>query len=196
MKIWLAAAAIAIVTGCGSPHDPKAPSLSREPISVRGWISDVDTGSSDRFRTVETESARKTQLFQAANLWVDGAPYVSGGIAESGAFILLDVPPGNVTVTFSAPGAPASKLVLQNVPGNADVFVPSLVLKAAGVELLEPGAVKIRLAAKIAAPRPTGRSAIVAGHAVAITETPIVQMNDRLNYPNPPNEAAPLATVR
>jgi hypothetical protein len=196
MKRMLVAVVLSTLLGGCNGRDPNAPALSREPISVRGWISDVATGDSGRFKTVETESARKAQLFQAANLWVDGAPYVSGGIAETGAFIVLDVPPGNPVVTFTAPGAPASKLVLQNVPGNADVIVPGLILTSTGVDILNPADLKVRIAAKIKAPHATGRNAIIAGHSVPIIETPLEQMRDRLNYPDAPTASAPLATVK
>lgn len=195
-KMVLFAAISLLASSCGAAKDPNVPTLSRDPISVRGWIADVAGGAGDRFKSVETESARKAQLFQSANLWVDGAPYVSGGIAETGAFIVLDVPPGNVAVTFTATGAPSSKLILQNVPGNADVFVPGLVLTSTGVEVLKPADLKVRLAAKINAPHPTGRMAIIAGHSVPIIETPIAQMRDRLNYPDAPASIAPLATVK
>jgi hypothetical protein len=170
--------------------------LSMEPISVRGWIADVETPPSETFHTVETEAARRAHLFQTANVWVENNSYVSGGIAETGAFLLLDVPPGTVTITFSAQGAPASHLVLQNVPGNADVLIPALLLKPNGVELLQPDAVRVRLGAKIAKARPTGRTAIVAGKAVPILEVPIGELVDRRDYPNPPAGPAPLATVR
>src|SRR6476659_7816647 len=85
--------------GCGKPQSKYAV-VSKEPVSVRGWVLDVEgSGGGDNapFRTVETEAARKMQLFQSMNIWVEGAPYISGGLAENGSFILLDVPPGNVT---------------------------------------------------------------------------------------------------
>lgn len=170
--------------------------LSMEPISVRGWIADVEAPPSETFRTVETEAARRTHVFQTANVWVENNTYVSGGIAETGAFLLLDVPPGNVTITFSAQGAPASHLILQNVPGNADVLIPGLLLKPNGVDLLQPDAIRIRLGARIAKARPTGRTAIVAGKSVPILEVPIGELVDRRDYPNPPAGPAPLAIVR
>src|SRR5712691_7349678 len=128
MKNLLAFAAALVISACG-PSEPVGPLLSKEPISVRGWIVDVEGAASSSYQTVETEAFRKSQLFQTMNVWVDNAPFVSGGVAETGAFLLLDVPPGNVTVVFSTAGAPAAKLVLQNIPGNADVFVPAILLR-------------------------------------------------------------------
>ncbi|MGZ4809739.1 MAG: hypothetical protein ACXV7D_10475 [Thermoanaerobaculia bacterium] len=170
--------------------------LSMEPVSVRGWIADVEAPPSNTFHTVETEAARRAHVFRSANVWVENNAYVSGGIAETGAFLLLDVPPGNVTITFSAQGAPASHLVLQNVPGNADVLIPALLLKPDGVALLQPEAIRVRLGAKIAKARPTGRTAIIAGKSVPILEVPIGELVDRRDYPNAPGGFAPLATVR
>jgi hypothetical protein len=170
--------------------------LSMEPISVRGWIADVETPPSETFHTVETEAARRAHLFQSANIWVENTPYVSGGIAESGAFLLLDVPPGNVTITFSAPGVPSSHLILQNIPGNADVLIPGLLLKPNGVDLLQPDRIRVRLGARIAKARPTSRTAIIAGKPVPIVEVPIGELVDRRDYPNAPTGPAPLATVR
>src|SRR5207244_1505320 len=109
--------------------EPGTPVVSKEPISVRGWIGDIERPESATFKTVETEAARKAQLFQSTNIWMDQAPYVSGGVAETGAFILLDVPPGNSTIEFAPPGGPISRLRMENVPGNADVFLPGLILR-------------------------------------------------------------------
>lgn len=183
-----------LVIACG-PSDPNAPRVSKDPTSVRGWIVDVAGAPRAPFQTPETDVVRRIQLFQATNIWVDNAPYVSGGVAENGAFLLLDVPPGNITVTFSAPGAPNARLVLQNIPGNADVFVPSIVLKPDGVQLLDPKSVRVRLAANIERPAPTRLTATVAGLAVPVMNTPIAQMVDRHDYPVPIG-FRPVATVK
>lgn len=185
-----------LALACAAP-DPNTPRVSKEPISVRGWIADVAGSPHAPFQTPETEAVRKLQLFQSASVWVDNAPYVSGGVAENGSFILLDVPPGNITVTFNTPGAPAARLVLKNIPGNADVFVPALLLKADSVALLDPKEVKVRLAMKIDQPKPSGMTAQVAGQAVPVVNTPLAQMSDRHDYPTPPGRPlTPLATVK
>jgi len=173
-----------LAIACG-PGDSNAPRVSKEPISVRGWIVDVAGSPRAPFSTPETDVVRRIQLFQATNVWVDNAPYVSGGVAENGAFLLLDVPPGNITISFSAPGAPNARLVLQNIPGNADVFVPSVILKADGVAFLDPKSVRVRLAANVDRPTPAHLTANVAGLAVPVMNTPIAQMVDRHDYPVP-----------
>ncbi len=185
-----------LLVSCGGGPENRAPHVSREPISVRGWITDADTGPVTTYHTVETEAARKQDLFRGTNVWVENAPYVSGGVAETGAFLLLDVPPGNLTITFSAPGVPASRLVLGQIPGNADVFIPAILLKKDTVGLLDPASVKVRLAAQIDTASPTGAFATVAGQRVPVIRTPIMKMVDRLDYPTPPAYQAPLATVK
>ena len=185
---------VIVALGCGG--DPNAPQVSKEPVSVRGWILDVAGSPKAPLTTPETESVRRMQLFQATNVWIDDAPYVSGGVAENGAFLLLDVPPGNITISFSAPGAPNAKLVLKNIPGNADIFVPGLILKPDGVALLDPKAVQVRLAARVDKPTPTSLTATVAGLTVPVMNTPVEQMTDRHDYPVLPAGLRPVATVK
>ena len=172
----------------GSVYD-----ISRDPVSVRGWIHDV--AGAQRGETFETEIARRTQLFQSASLWVEKSEYASGGIAENGAFIVLDVPPQSAIIGFNAQGAADARIVLQNVPGNADVFIPDVVLQNGGAKVLDPKKILVRLPASIDKPRPTGKSAIVAGYTVPIIEAPLAQFADRRDYPSPPG-FRPVATVR
>lgn len=178
--------------------EPGTPVVSKEPTSVRGWITDVERPESSTFKTVETEAARRGELYRSTNIWMDDAPYVSGGVAETGAFILLDVPPGKATIEFAPPGGPVSRLAMQGIPGNADVFLPGLILKKDGtVGLSDPRAVKVRLAARVPRETPNGAFATIAGQRIAVVNTPIAQMTDRHDYPTPPSAGpAPLATVK
>jgi hypothetical protein len=177
-------------------ENPNIPRVSKEPISVRGWLLDVEGGPSAPFRTAETEAARKAHLFQSTYVEVANAPYVSGGIAENGSFLLLDVPPGKVTIVFTAPGAPAARLEMDNVPGNADIFLPGLLLKPNGVTLANPAEVKVRMAARIEKTKPSGAFATVAGLRVPVIDTPLAQMADRHDYPIPPTTLVPIARVK
>jgi len=185
-----------MAAACGGGSKSTVPGVSRNPISVRGWVADVEGSASAAFHTVETESARKVQLWQSTSVWVDGAPYISGGIAENGAFILLDVPPGNVTINFAAPGAPDAKLVIRNAPGNADIYVGPIQLKPRGADLLDLSNARVRMAAKIDKPHPTGKTVLVAGRPLPVIETPLSQMIDRLDFPTPPPLRGPVATVK
>jgi hypothetical protein len=185
--------ALILVAACGPT--PNTPQVSKDPISVRGWLLDVE-GSAAPFRTAETEAARKTHLFQSTYVEVVNAPYVSGGIAENGSFLLLDVPPGKVTIIFTAPGAQSAKLEMENVPGNADIFLPALLLKPNGVALTEPAGVKVRMAARVDRVKPSGQFTTIAGMRLPVMETPIAQMADRHDYPLPPTTMVPIAKVK
>lgn len=195
MRSLIAAVLLVALASCG-PEQPAGPHVSSDPASVRGWISDVEGKPNAPFRTKETEAVRKVHLFQNSYVEVENAPYVSGGIAENGSFILLDVPPGKVTITFTAPGAQNAKLVMENIPDNADVLVPGLLLRDGGVTVENPAAIKVRVAANVTKAKPSGRTAIVAGIKVPVMTTPIAEMVDRRDYPNPPGTLQPVATVR
>lgn len=185
-----------ILVACG-PSESKGPVVSKEPVSVRGWVSDVEGGENSTFRTVETEAARKQQLFQSMNVWVEGAPYISGGLAENGSFILLDVPPGTVTVEFSTPTIQRATLLLKNIPGNADVLVPGIIVKKdGGIAVIDPKAIEVRTAAKIDKPRPTALKANVAGIEIPVIETPLAQMIGRRDWPQPPAAYTPAIRMK
>ena len=195
MKRALLILVIALAAAC-SDENPNTPRVSKDPISVRGWVTDVEGGPSAPFRTVETEAARKTHLFQATYVEVANAPFVSGGVADNGSFLLLDVPPGKVTIVFTAPGAQSARLEMDNVPGNADIFLPGVLLKPNGVTLTDPAGVKARMAARIDKAKASGAFVTVAGLRVPVVDTPIAQMSDRHDYPVPPTTLVPIAKVK
>ena len=186
MKLFLNAAALSLLiltSSCGDTP-PGATPLSKEPVSVRGWIADVEGAGQSAIPQVE--AARRLQLFQQTYVAVEKAPYISGGIAENGAFVLLDVPPGDVNVVFTAPGAPAARLVLRNIPGSADVVIPGILLRRESVQLLQPRQVVVRVAGS---PQQAQWTANVAGVAVPVRNVPVAQMGDRRDLPTPPSYA-------
>lgn len=184
MKRLLIFAVAALVLGCGSPSDRKAVP-DKNPLSVRGWVEDVEGGGQGMERTPETELARRAQLFQSMNVWVENVDYVSGGVAQDGSFLLLDVPPGNVTVSFATPGVESAKLVLQNVPAGADVLVPGVMLRNGEVKVVNPKAIVVRVPASSDRTEPTGAVAIIAGHQVPVVRAPLKEFVNRRDYPNP-----------
>ncbi|HSP15970.1 MAG TPA: hypothetical protein VLV78_14585 [Thermoanaerobaculia bacterium] len=181
MRRFAVCALMVALAACSSEKPKSTP--SKEPVSVRGWIEDV--AGSPHETNPDMEAARRGQIFQATSVWVENVDYVSGGVAENGSFILLDVPPGNVTIGFDAPGAEQARVVLQNIPGNADVFIPGLILKKGGAAVAKPEDVKVRVPARIDKERPTGKTAIVGGVSVPITDVPLAAMIDRHDYPKP-----------
>ena len=197
MKQGLAFALVLLALGCGGSEQQAAQKLSRAPVSVRGWVADVEQPDAEPgdFKTVETEQARRIALFQQTSVWIENVPYASGGIAESGSFILLDVPPGNVTISFNAPGAENAQLVLQNIPPNADIVIPGLVLKPGGSSLLQPERVVVRVPGT--EKKPTGAKAIIAGREIPVIEVPLREMEDRRDYPDPNTGGQqPIAVVK
>ncbi|HSP36116.1 MAG TPA: hypothetical protein VLU46_17525 [Thermoanaerobaculia bacterium] len=192
MKRIALAMLIVALAACGESKTNSF-GVSKEPVSVRGWIADIE--GSEHANSPEMEIARLTQVFQGTQVWVDNAQYVSGGVAENGAFILLDVPPGNVSIGFEAPGIGQIHVALKNVPGNADVFLPGLILKKNGAGFIKNEDVRVRLPAQVSKMTPTGKTASVAGLQVPVMNAPIATMVDRHDYPQP-GGFRPLATVR
>ncbi|HEV7767982.1 MAG TPA: hypothetical protein VGQ76_23465 [Thermoanaerobaculia bacterium] len=187
----LFALAMLVLAACNSETSSTA--MSREPVSVRGWILDVK--GAQRAENMDLEIARRTTLFQSTSVWVEGTEYASGGVAENGGFIVLDVPPGNPILGFNAPGAETGRVMMEGVPGTADVFIPDLILEPNGATVLDPKKIVVRLAADVEKPTPTGRTAKVAGYTVPIINAPYSQMMDRRDYPKPPGYR-PVATIR
>jgi hypothetical protein len=182
-----------VLAACGGNSENSVYQLSREPVSVRGWILDVKNAKHEEI--ADMEIARRAQLFQSSSVWVEKTEFASGGIAENGAFIILDVPPMNATIGFNAPGAETAKIVLEGVPGTADVFIPDLLLEPNGSTVVDPKKILVRLPANVDKPVLSGKTAKVGGYVVPIINTPIAQMTDRREYPAP-GGFRPVATVK
>lgn len=180
-----------LITACGGSES----GVSSAPLSVRGWVEDVEGSGAGQVKTIETEIWRRGALFSATSIWVENSPMVSGGIAQNGSFILLDVPKGNSTIGFNAPGAESARLSLQNIPGNADVMIPRILLKKGAATVLDPKQILVRIPGKVTVRTPTGKTAIVGGFTVPVFEVPLAELMDRRDYPAPPG-FTPLATVR
>lgn len=190
---WFAIALLLVAACGGETSDNSVYSLSRNPISVRGWVLDVK--GSQHENIADLEIARRTQLFMSTSVWVENTEYASGGVAENGAFIVLDVPPNNAILGFNAPGAETAKVTIEGVPGTADVLIPDLILEPNGATVLDPKKILVRLPAEVDKPAPSGKTAKVAGYVVPIINTPLGQMIDRREYPNP-GGFRPVAVVK
>lgn len=200
MRRQLSATAVALtvatllLAACGGEtSDKNVPALIRNPASVRGWILDVK--GAERSTIPDVEIARRAQLFMSTSVWVENYEFASGGVAENGAFIVLDVPPDKAILGFNAPGAETARIALEGVPGTADVFIPDIILEPNGAKVLDPKKILIRLPAEVDKPTPSGKTATVAGYTVPIINTPFGQMADRRDYPNP-GGLRPVATVK
>jgi len=186
--LFLLFAFVACKEGAGGSFRPPS-----DPVSVRGWILDVK--GAQRGETIEMELARRSQLFLSSSVWVENGDYASGGIAENGAFVILDVPPNDPILGFNAPGVEAAKVVMHNIPPFADVFIPDLILENGGATVADPKKIVVRLASSVSKPTPTGKTATVAGYTVPVIEVPTSEMIDRRDYPPVPG-FRPVATVK
>ena len=183
-----------LVVSCGAPEPGSVQTISRSPISVRGWILDVKGAQTQQ--NPDLEIARRTELFATASIWVENTQYASGGIQENGAFVVLDVPPNSATIGFQATGADQAQLTLEGVPPTADVLIPNVILEPGGATVRDPKAILIRLPDNTVKKRtPTGKTAKVAGYTVAIVLVPLSEMADRREFPDP-GGFRPVATVK
>lgn len=189
------AALLLLLAGCReSSTDDTSSRLSREPVSVRGWILDVK--GAQRGETMEMEVARRASLFVQSSVWVEKTEHASGGIAENGAFVILDVPPQHAIIGFNAPGAETAQITLQDVPGNAEVILPDVILENGGATFLDPTKLAVRMpSGDVDKITPTGKYAVINGVRAPILNVPYSQMGDRRDYLVPPGYR-PLATVR
>jgi hypothetical protein len=195
MKRTLAITLLLLAACGGADSNEKSVfELTNDPVSVRGWILDVR--GAKRGETMEMEVARRAQLFASSSVWVEKSQYASGGIAENGAFVVLDVPAQTSTIGFNAPGAETAQIRMQNVPGNAEVWLPDVILENGGAKFLDPSNVVVRMASSdVDKVTPTGKFATINGVKVPIVNAPYKQMQDRREYPTPPG-FRPIATVK
>ena len=182
------------LAACGGEKKGPFHALSGEPVSVRGWI--LDTKGAKPADRPDLEIVRRTVLFQSTSVWVENSQYASGGMAANGAFLVLDVAPGSAVIGFNAPGAQTARIVLEGVPGNADVLIPNVILEEGGAKVLDPTKILIRVPSDdVDKPTPSGKTATVAGYTVPILNIPFSKMGDRREYPDP-GDFHPVAIVK
>jgi hypothetical protein len=173
-----------IPLGCSAPEGP-GQGPGNTPISVRGWISYVQLPPQELMKVTDPVKARQrmVQFLRDTNLYVVDMPFVSGSIAETGAFIMLDVPPGDVTVRFQPPGLPEGELVLRNLPGNADVILPGLTIDGEKVSLLDPSKAVVRIPSEGSERRKLDLVVMVGDQQIDVWEVPYNDLVDRREFP-------------
>jgi len=181
-----------VLASCSGSEDPIY-KLSRDPVSVRGWINDVKGANPGE--TMEMEVARRTEMFVATSVWAEGNEYASGGIAENGAFVVLDVQPGKSILGFNAPGAENARIVLEGIPGSADVIIPEVILEPNGATVVDPSKIIVRVPSNVQERTPTGQTAKINEYTVPIVNVPLSEMSDRRDYPKPAG-FQPVATYK
>jgi hypothetical protein len=181
------AAAFLIVSAC-QRQEYATPKVSSTPASIRGWLVPAENSDQSLMYvtdTANTADARQVRVFEQTALSVEGAPFASGGIGGNGAFIILDVPHGDVVINFQPPDGMDAQLTLTGVPPNADILLPGLKYNGTQVEPIDPSRIVVRIPARIASKRPVAGNVIVGGHKVQVFETPLSELVDRRDFPNP-----------
>ncbi len=126
---------------------------------------------------------RMMQFLTDTNIYVPDMPFVSGAIAETGAFLLLDVPPGEVRIRFQPPGLAEADLVLRNLPGNADVILPGLKIDGETVTLLEPAKAVVRIPIDEDVRRKLDYFVYAGEQEIEVWEVPFADLVDRREFP-------------
>lgn len=165
-------------------------SFRRGPLSIRGWFSEIAVGPppAEVFAVTDPNarvSPYQRQLFEQTNISLEGITYASGGVADNGAFIILDAPPGSLTLNMQAPGVPLVQMSIENIPPNADVFIPGIKLYPDRFEIVRPDQILIRVPVRAGERRKSGETARVGAHRVDIWEVPLREMMDRRDWPVP-----------
>lgn len=180
--------------GCGDSRTK----MNRTPASVRGWILDIEhpTEGSKRNPVPEIEAQRRIEMFQQTNMVVENVGHASGGIGDNGAFVILDVPPGSSQILFQTAMGDAT-LELSGIPKNADVLLPNLVIRPPKADVLQPSLIVVRVPSRaVTKAREIPGAAKVNGVDVRVFETPLDDMKDRRDYPEPQLGFRPIAIVK
>lgn len=187
--LTLGAALTMLLAGCGEGSDQPKIEISKTPASIRGWIRDaVPADPNIQVLDPTMAAMRRIEMFRQSAISVEGAKWASGGLAEQGSFIMLDVPPGDVTLLFQMHNVGDVRLELKGVPGNADVFLPGMVLSPKGVTFIDPSKIAVRLPGEKR--QPTNQWVTIANQRVQAIEVPLVELTDRRDYPLPPDQQA------
>lgn len=187
----LAAVAIVLAALAGCETDPEIEAeleRRRSPASVRGWIWDIDAPAPTAPGTLSVvdpalaESQRRQRLFEQSNIALENVQHASGGLTETGSFIILDAPPRAMTILFQTPLGDA-RLPITNIPPNADIYLPNVVITKSGASFAEPGALRVRIPGDQKAK--TGQIVRIGEHRVEVEQVPIGELVDRRDFPAP-----------
>jgi hypothetical protein len=178
---------LALLGAIGCATEEAGPEVSRSPASIRGWVGDIELPPNETYRLMEQTTginALKLQILQDTTLSVAGTQVASGGMAENGSFIILDVAPGTVTIIFSAPGLPENMLKIDGVPGNADILLPAVELTMSGAKV-DPKKVVARIPEERGTTTPVPPPISVMGVQVPVQVVSLNALVDRRDYPEP-----------
>lgn len=192
LRLLLPIVVLVSLAGCSAPKPGADSGPGKSPVSVRGWIADIELPPSDMMMVADPVVAlqRKYAMFRDTAISVEGVTYVSGAMAETGAFIMLDVPPGDSIINFQPPGLPDAQLTLRQIPGSGDVMLPGLLIRGTTVVLKNPEDAMVRVPGKGPERRKLDIPAFVGDQQIAVWEVPFAELGDRREYPTPTTRPA------
>lgn len=173
-----------VASSCATPEDDGG-GPGKTPVSVRGYIAYIQLPPQEMMKVTDPIKAqqRMRQFLSDTNIYVVNMPFVSGSIAETGAFIMLDVPPGDVTVRFQPPGLQEAQLVIRNLPGNADVILAGLKIDGHSVSLIDPSKSVARIPIDGDVRRKLDINVYVGDQPIEVWEVPFNDLVDRREFP-------------
>ena len=184
---------LAVLAACGGREtldQPGRAGFRKSPVSIRGWIAEIDLGfkQPETFAVTGMDSSippQQRELFEETYISIENVNYASGGVADDGSFVVLDAPPGTLVLNMQAPGVPLVQMKLENVPPNADVLIPAIKLYPDRYELTAPDRITIRVPSQGTERKKLPAQAIVGGVKVDVWEVPLREMIDRRDWPSP-----------
>lgn len=171
---------VLLVIACGG--EGKAPRRpAQDPVSIRGWILDIEGVPSDAPDQVFPSLNRSPiQYILDANVYIPDQQFVSGTI-ENGSFVMLDVANGDVTIMFQAAGIADSPMKVKGVPPSADLVLPGIVIGKERTYLVDPTKAMVRIPSNVAEVEEIPSTTFVNGDKVPTFSIPIKKMGDRMN---------------
>lgn len=165
----------------GSCEEPRS-QIVNHPVSIRGWIADVErTIPPGVSPNVIIQGNTLEDYIQQSNVYLKGGKLITGGLMN-GSFIMMDVPPGDATIVFQAPGIYQSPMTIHGIPPAADVVLSGVDITKHGTKLDDPSKALVRIAAKIDKMREIPSTTTINGVKIRTVEVPLVKMGDRMNY--------------
>lgn len=199
-RLMVIVAGVAAFFGCtDTPELAAERERRRSPVSIRGYIWDIDIpapampGTLSVVDPAQADTERKARIFGQTYISIDDVNYASGGLIDTGAFVILDAPPRDVTMLIQPPVVPDQRIVMHRIPPNADVYLPGIIIDRQGLRFADPSKLRVRIPGETA--RGTGQTAQIGPHEVPIEEVPVSELMNRREYPEPvPPAGEPPAT--
>jgi len=168
-----------LLTSCG---EPRHSNVVNKPASIRGWINEIEkTLPPGVDPSVVMQGQTLEDYLRDANVYLKGTVKVTGGLMN-GAFVMLDIPSGDETIVFQAPGIDESAMTIKGIPPTADVVLSGVNVTKHGAKLADPSKAVIRIAAKVDEIREIPSTTTIDGVKIRTVEVPLRLMGDRMNY--------------